>query len=77
MRRPNARRPLEFKWLVRRVRRLRPPERDSLRQGNLGIKLEPVKLESAGFKHHWTVVSDDPRGAFALMDQSNMDFLLA
>ena len=50
------------------------PKRDSPVQGNLVITLEPVKLESAGFNDHWTVVSDDPRGAFALMDQSTMDF---
>ena len=52
-------------------------KRDSLVQGNLSLKLEPVKLESAGFNDHWTEVSDDPRNALDLMDRSTMDFLLA
>lgn len=39
-------------------------------------KLERVEFELNDFNKRWTVLSDNPRGAFDIMDQSTIEFLM-
>lgn len=52
------------------------PKHTTLNQHQFDTRLEKVSFESSEFNHKWTVVSEDPRGAYDLMDQSTIEYLL-